>query len=240
VRRAPVGPLLDLGEPGTFDQDGVAACSVLRDGAGWRLYHAGFETGTRTRYRILTGLATSGNGESFVRARRTPVLERSEAETLFRCGPFVAASESGYRMWYCAGSHWTRVGDKDLPVYDLRVVDSLDGVSWPEEGRVSLALSDPDEHGFGRPWVVRDADRYRLFFSVRRRSTAAYHLAYAESADGLAWQRSALGLDVSEVGWDSEAIMYSAVVDAGGQRLCFYNGNGFGRDGFGVAVLESE
>jgi hypothetical protein len=241
VLRGPVGPLLDLGEPGAFDQDGVAACAVVRDGADWRLYYVGFETGTRARYRLLTGLAVShDSGESFVRAQRTPVLERTDAERLFRCGPFVAPADAGYRMWYCAGSDWTRVGAKDLPTYQLRVSDSRDGISWPSEGQRSLELSDPDEHGFGRPWVVRDADRYRMFFSVRRRSFGAYRLAYAESADGITWQRGPLGLDVSETGWDSEAVMYSAVVDAGGRRLCFYNGNGFGRDGFGVAVLEDE
>ena len=240
VRRGPVGPLLDLGDPGAFDQDGVVATSIVRDGTEWRLYYAGFENGTRVPYRLLTGLAVSRDAESFVRVRRTPVLERSDHESLFRCGSFVATTGSGYRMWYCAGSEWTSVGGKQRPVYDLRIGDSGDGVSWPPEGRGCLALTDPDEHGFGRPWIVRDPDRYRLFFSVRCRSKAAYRLGYAESTDGVEWQRRSMGLDVSETGWDANAIAYSAVIDAGGERLCFYNGDEFGREGFGVAVLERD
>jgi hypothetical protein len=144
-------------------------------------------------------------------------------------------------MSYCAGSAWTRVAGKEVPVYDLRYCESADGIDWPQAGLPALELTGPDEHGFGRPWVVRDEGLYRLFFSIRRRSLAAYRLGYAESADGRAWTRvDGLGLDVSASGWDSEEITYSAVVDVGGQRLCLYNGNGFGRDGFGVAVLEAD
>ena len=46
------------------------------------------------------------------------------------------------------------------------------------------------------------------------------------------------GLDVSPDGFDSNAIMYSAVVSCGERTYCFYNGNEFGAMGFGVAVLE--
>ncbi|MGH9387235.1 MAG: hypothetical protein ACRD2N_23440 [Vicinamibacterales bacterium] len=242
ILRGPQGPLLDPGAPGDFDQDGVVACSLVQEADRWLLYYVGFELGTQTRYRLLTGLAISRErGESFERVSRTPVLERSDEERLFRVAPFVWKEGSSYRMWYVAGSDWTRVAGKELPVYDLRTIESHDGIHWPAAGRVRLTPADPDEHGFGRPWLVRDPDRHRLFFSVRRRSTAAYRLAYAESRDGRNWTRlDTLGLDVSTSGWDSDAIMYTAVVDAHGQRLCFYNWNEFGRYGFGIAVLESD
>jgi hypothetical protein len=96
-----------------------------------------------------------------------------------------------------------------------------------------------DEHGFGRPWVVSNADAgHELFYSIRRRSLGAYRLGYAQSTDGLRWQRrdDEMGLDVSPSGFDDKAIMYSAVIDLGGRTYCFYNGNDFGRDGFAVAV----
>jgi len=243
IVRDAVGPLMDVGEPGAFDQDGVLACSLV-PGDALRVYYVGFERGTSARYRLMTGLAESSDGgETFVRVRHTPVLDRTDAERLFRGGPFALREEGRHRLWYAAGSGWTRVGERDLPVYELRYAESADGISWPAEGAPVLqeAGADPDEHGFGRPWVVRDADVYRLFFSVRRKSLGAYRLGYAESPDGRRWRRRHdLGLDVSADGWDSEAVTYAAIVDAGGSRYCFYNGNGFGRAGFGVAVLESE
>lgn len=65
-------------------------------------------------------------------------------------------------------------------------------------------------------------------------------MGYAESDDGMNWVRKdeEIGLDVSDQGWDDQAVCYAAVVDLGGQEYMFYNGNGFGETGFGVAVRE--
>ena len=47
-------------------------------------------------------------------------------------------------------------------------------------------------------------------------------------------------LDVSPSGWDSEMVCYPHVFDHKGKRYMLYNGNGYGRTGFGLAVLEEE
>jgi hypothetical protein len=244
VRRVSTSPVLDVGIRGAFDENGVAPLSVVRvDERTLYLYFVGFELGTKIRYRLLTGLAVSEDGgASFRRVRRTPVLERSDAELYFRCGPCVRLEQGRYRMWYIAGSEWTEVAGKEMPVYSVKYAESADGIHWPDAGTPCLAPATEDEHGFGRPYVVRDVAGYRMYLSVRRRSVAAYRLGYAVSADGINWTRRdrELGLDVSPVGWDSQAIMYSAVIEAGGRTYAFYNGNDFGRDGFGVAVLERD
>lgn len=235
-------PCLEIGPPGTFDENGVLQTSVIRlpDGRLF-MYYVGFELGTRTRYRLLTGLAVSEDGgERFRRLKNTPILERSDEELFFRGGPFVLQDRGQFRMWYVAGSAWTEIDGKPMPCYDLRYIESTDGIDWPASGRVVLPVVHPDEHGFGRPWVVRGPEGYQLFFSVRRRSLAQYRLGYAESPDGLTWTRrdERLNLDVSPGSWDGEAIMYSAVVAAGGRTWLFYNGNNFGESGMGVAELE--
>ncbi len=238
-------PLLDLGEPGTFDENGVLLCSVVdADDGNWNMYYVGFELGTRIRYRLLTGLAHSHDGgRTFARISRTPVLERSNSELYFRCGPCCLKERGRYRLWYVAGSNWIDVDGKSMPVYDIRYAESDDGVHWPQEGTVQIPITEPDEHGFGRPYVIpKPGGGYRMFYSVRRRSLRAYRLGYAESQDGLVWQRmdDRLNLDVTPGGFDSEAIMYAAPVQVGDRLYVFYNGNDFGREGFAVAVLEEE
>ena len=47
------------------------------------------------------------------------------------------------------------------------------------------------------------------------------------------------GIDVSESGWDSEMISYPYIVEGEGELFMFYNGNGFGRSGFGLSRLVS-
>ena len=48
-----------------------------------------------------------------------------------------------------------------------------------------------------------------------------------------------IGIDVSESGWDSQMQAYPAVLRCRDRVYLFYNGNDYGRDGFGYAILES-
>lgn len=242
VVRHSESPVLDVGRAGTFDDNGVFQCSVISAADGRLfMYYVGFELSHQVRYRLLTGLAASTDGgQSFQRIQSTPILERSEAELLFRCGPFVRFENGRYRMWYVAGSDWTELDGKSMPVYDLRYAESQDGIHWPKRGRTVLDISHPDEHGFGRPYIVSDGNLYRMFYSVRKRSLRRYTMGYAESEDGLLWARKddQVGLDISTEGWDSESVEFAAVVKTAGRTFMFYNGNDFGATGFGVAELE--
>jgi hypothetical protein len=235
-------PILDIGVPGSFDDNGLMAISLVQSGPGELfMYYAGFEICTGVRYRILSGLAISADGgETFQRYAKTPILERTDDELYFRCGPFTMLDEGIFKLWYVAGSDWIDLNGKAMPVYDLRYQESKDGIRWADRGTLSMAITGEDEHGFGRPWVVkRGPHDYQLFYSIRRRSFASYRLGYAESDDGVHWIRKddQMGLDVSPGGFDSEAIMYSAVINVKGKTYCFYNGNNFGELGFGVAEL---
>ena len=245
VLRVSNTPVLEIGEPGTFDDNGVFQTSVIRSQDGRLfMYYVGFELCHRIRYRLLTGLAVSNDGgESFGKVKTTPILERSVAEMHFRCGPFVLpATGGGYRMWYVAGSEWEQIEGKPMPVYDIRYAESTDGVHWPEQGLVVLSIDRETEHGFGRPYVVQQNNHYQLFYSIRKKSPCAYRMGYAVSPDGIHWKRqdAKMGLDISTHGWDSDAIEYAAIVNVGKRILCFYNGNDFGATGFGVAELEEE
>lgn len=233
---------IDIGEPGTFDDNGLMVISIVQPEIGTLfMYYAGFELCTHIRYRIFSGLAVSiDGGMSFQRHSRAPILDRTDDELFFRGGPFALYDEGVFKLWYVAGSKWTSLNDKLMPVYDLRYQESKDGIHWSDTGKLSMAITGKDEHGFGRPWVVKRAPNdYQLFYSIRRRSFAAYRLGYAESTDGINWLRKdeEMGLEVSPGGFDSDAIMYSAVISISDKTYCFYNGNNFGERGFGVAEL---
>jgi len=243
ILRVSEEPLLDIGRPGTFDENGVLPCSIVSvDENKKYLYYVGFELGTRIRYRLLTGMAVSHDGgETFERVKETPVLERSDRELYFRGGPFCLLENGIFRLWYVAGSSWVEIDGKPMPEYDIRYLESPDGIRWGEEGKVVVPISGEDEHGFGRPYVVPSPEGgFQMYYSVRRRSFKAYRLGFAESRDGKQWSRvdDRLNLDVSASGFDDQAIMYAASIDVNGTRYLFYNGNDFGREGFAAAVLE--
>lgn len=233
-------PVLDIGRPGSFDDNGVLACSVVRvDDSTLYMYYVGFELCHKIRYRLLTGLAiSSDDGESFRRVKSTPVLERSPSEQFFRGGPFCIYREGLFKMWYVAGSDWVDINGKSMPVYDIRYAESLDGINWPSRGEVVMAIEKDDEHGFGRPYVTECEDgTFSMHYSIRRRSLGQYRMGVAFSDDGISWRREDenLNFDVSPGGHDSLAVMYAAPFQSSGQHFMFYNGNDFGRHGFAVA-----
>jgi predicted GH43/DUF377 family glycosyl hydrolase len=233
--------LMEPGLPGTFDNRGIVCAQVIREADGSLLmYYSGFEPANDVRYRIFMGLARStDHGEHFVRVQDEPILGPTTAESMFRCAPFVLQTEAGYRMWYTAGSSWETVNGKAVPRYSLKHLWSNDGIQWGDEGTPCMQLED-DEHGMGRPWITRAADgELHLYYSVRRISLGAYRMGYASSRDGLEWTRQdrVLGLDVSETGFDSQAMSYTALLTVHGKTYCFYNGNAFGQDGFAVAEM---
>jgi predicted GH43/DUF377 family glycosyl hydrolase len=240
VLRASPEPVLDLGEPGTFDDSGVNPSCLLRAGDRWRMYYIGWQRSRRVPYLLFAGLAASTDGERFERTSRAPVLDRTDAEPFLRSATSVLAVEGGFRAWYVSATGWTTVNGEPYPRYVVRTADSGDGLQWSAGGQVCIDL-EGDEFGIGRPWVVRDPDRYRMWYSIRSHSRP-YRMGYAESANGLRWERHGdrAGIVASDSGWDSEMVCYAAVIDVNGRRLMFYNGNRHGATGFGVAVLEQD
>ncbi len=204
------------------------------------MYYTGWQRGVGVRYYLFTGLAISEDGgETFERYSKVPILDRSDDELFVRTAAYVTSANRIFQMWYVAGSKWIEVKGKQVPSYDLRYLESKDGFSWGRRGTICLELSAEDEFGFGRPFVIKEGSLYRMWYSVRTISKG-YRLGYAESRDGLHWERrdNEVGIDMSEKGWDSEMICFSNIIDAGDKRFMFYNGNNYGETGFGVAILE--
>lgn len=239
VVRVSPRPVLDVGEPGAFDDNGVVPCAVVAREGRVFMYYAGYQVPTRAKFLVFGGLAVSDDGgHTFRRHSRVPVLDRTDDELLFRVAHSVLHEDGRWRVWYGGGSTWVNVEGKVLPVYDVRYMESPDGIRFPDRGTTHVGFEDPDEYRIGRPYVFRDGGRYRMLYGVATR-TAGYRLGYAESDDGHAWTRldGEVGLSVSDGGWDSRMVAYPAVACVGGRTYLFYNGNDMGRDGFGWAQL---
>ena len=238
------GPVMDIGNAGTFDENGVICCSLVRlNNKKILMYYAGFELGTKIRYRLLSGLAQSlDGGFSFSRVKDTPILERSDTELYFRGGPFALKTSKSFEMWYAAGSRWLSVAGRQMPQYDIRKISSKNGIDWPKMGKIQIPIVSKDDFAFGRPAVVEVRDNsYWMFFSVRKRSINEYRLGFAHSRDKINWERNdeLLNLDVSSLDFETDAIMYATPLLLGEEFYLFYNGSKFGQHGIALAKLEN-
>jgi hypothetical protein len=236
VTRVSREAVLDPGPPGAFDESGVTVSCLVRQGGRLYLYYTGWSLGVTVPFYLFAGLAVSEDGgESFARVSPAPVLDRCAADPYLTASPWVLVEDGLWRMWYVSGSRWERNAGPPRHFYNVRYAESRDGVRWERDGRVAIDYASPDEHAFSRPCVVRDPDRYRMWYAYRG---AAYRLGYAESPDGLVWERrdAEAGVLPSPGAFDSEMVAYPCVFRRGGPRLMLYNGNGYGETGIGLAV----
>jgi hypothetical protein len=229
-------PALGLGELGSFDDNGVTPMCVVRDGEGaLRMYYTGWQLFQGVRYLLLTGAAVSRDGgDTFERLHTTPVLDRTSKELIARTAAYVVRKGETWRVWYAAGSDTIIVSGKVTPTYSICFADSLDGLNWPDEGREVLAPRPPDEFGLGRPCVVQTHGVHELWYSARSMSRG-YRIGVARSEDGMQFRREDPGIEPSKDGWDSQMLCFPYVIETPSGRYLFYNGNEYGRTGFGVA-----
>lgn len=230
-------PVLEPGALGTFDDAGAMGSWLVASEDGLRLYYQGWNRGHSVPFRNAIGLAVSEDGgRSFSKHGNGPILDRGVHDPCFTANPCVLVEDGLWRMWYLSGVAWQVEEDGPQPRYHIKYAESADGISWRATGRVCIDFRDETETAISRPCVLRDGDLYRMWYSYRG---PHYRIGYAESRDGLRWQRrdEAAGLEVSASGWDSEMVEYPFVFDHAGTRYMLYNGNGYGKTGIGLASL---
>jgi hypothetical protein len=131
-------------------------------------------------------------------------------------------------------------------MYHIKYAESEDGVNWKRNGVVAIDYKNQFEGGLVKANVMKIGDSYSMWYSYRNKldfrsnNKNSYRIGYAESSDGVAWDRfdDFSGIDISESGWDSDMIAYPHVIKNKNYLMMFYNGNGFGRTGIGLAISE--
>lgn len=226
-------PLLLPGGAGDFDDSGVSLGNIVAQGDELWYYYMGWNLGVTVPWRNSIGLAKGRAGEPCVRHGRVPVMDRSEEDPYSLSYPWVLRTQQGWRMWYGSNLAWG--ADQSSMQHVIKHAWSQDGVQWRRSPAICLELQ-ASEMGLSRPCVHLDGDLYRMWYAIRGER---YRIGYAESRDGLHWERmdhviSWLGQAGS---WESEEQAYPCVLRQGCDWYMLYNGNRYGETGFGWARL---
>ncbi len=237
--------LMNMGEPGCFDRHGIMLYKSMWFNEKLYMYYGGWQRleAKEAPYQVLLGLAISeNNGNEFKKISQGPVMGMDSYDpiSIGNVYPFVKGED--IYLFYTTYTHWEYNGIKATPEYQIKLATSKDGIHWTKE---NLVVVDADEKGgVATPTVFEYGGKYIMLFGYRKPYEngvqGAYSIGYAESTDLIHWIRKdeEAGLVISETGWDSEMVCYPHVVEVDGKILMFYCGNGYGRDGFGYAVLE--
>jgi hypothetical protein len=209
------------------------------------MYYVGWTVRNTIPYHNSIGLAVSEDGGvTFHRYSEGPLFSPSVVEPYYTGTACVLVEDGVWRNWYLSCTGWELVDGRPEPFYNIKYSESQDGITWDRKGDIAIDLQSKEEGGIARASVLKENGVYKMWYSYRKafdyrtNPDNSYRIGYAESADGIGWKRfdDQAGIDVSENGWDSGMIAYPFVFEHKGIRYLFYNGNGFGRSGFGYAT----
>lgn len=229
-------PLLAPGDIGMFDDSGVSIGCIVPVGQATYLYYMGWSLSVTVPWKNELGLAISEDkGQTFRRCSRFPIIRLDELDPYTLSYPWIIKEDKRFRMWYGSNLQWGAQQSDMLHV--IKYAESDDGVHWQRSGKVVIPPASQEEYALCKPCVLKNNHTYHMWFCSRGHR---YRIQHAKSDDGINWQRLGRdrGIDVSDSGWDSDMIEYPCVFDHSGHRYLLYSGDGYGRQGFGLARLE--
>lgn len=238
--------VLDVGDIGCFDDAGVMPSCILDWNGKKYLYYIGWSERVSVPYQNSVGLAVSDDGGiTFKRMFKGPLLPPLKYDACFTGTFFALPLHNKLAAYYLSCDKWIQSDNKYEPIYNLKLATSENGVDWDRQGHVAIDFKNIDEGGIASAAPIEIMDEFHMWFCYRGRTeyrtnlTQTYRIGYAFSDNGLEWQRqdTKAGLNISPgPSWDSEMLCYPYVVHTEKMLCLFYNGNGFGKTGIGLAT----
>ncbi|MCG7506283.1 hypothetical protein [Mesorhizobium retamae] len=241
--------VIQLGALGTFDEHGIFPLSPFQDGLSIHAYTTGWSRRVSVSVETAVGYVRSDDGgRTFSKPLGAgPILTPVPDEPFLVGDAFVRRFEDALHMWYIFGIAW-KANEQSIEaerVYKIGHGTSADGVVWRREAGVPIIADalGPDECQ-ALPTVIRFDGAYHMFFCFREafgfRTGAGrgYRIGHAVSVDLQHWCRDdTTFLPGSGSEWDSDMQCYPHAFILDGKALLLYNGNEFGRYGFGLAEI---
>jgi predicted GH43/DUF377 family glycosyl hydrolase len=238
--RNPSNPVLDVGLPGSWDDDRVFDPNVVFDGAIYRMWFSGYDG---SRYRI--GYATSPDGITWTKHPGNPVLDLGSPgswDDYNTHANSVIFDGVTYHMWYS--------GQPDGTKGRIGYATSPDGISWTKyAGNLCLGTSGNgcvfdtgtsgawDDTYVYSPDVVYDGITYHMWYTGCEFDV--YKIGYATSPDGITWTRNPSNpvLDKGPVGsFEEVKVLYPSVLYNGSAYHMWYTGNNATNSSIGHAT----
>lgn len=240
-------PIFGLGKIGTFDDCGAGVTSILNYNGKKYLYYLGITVRNTISYHNSMGLAISEDGgKTFYKFSEGPLLSPTYKEPYGNGATYTLLDGDIFRLYYTSFVGWEVYNNHPEPLYNIKYAESKNGIDWERNQIISVDFKDGVKCGIAKPSVIKENGIYKMWytyrgaFDYRTNKANSYRIGYGESKDGRVFTRmdEKFGMDIAENGWDSVMQTYPNVIKYDDKYWVFYNGNTFGKSGFGCAVFE--
>lgn len=206
-------PVLCPGKRGCFDDVGVMP-SCFDDENNELMYYTGWSLRENVPYVQAIGSAIfNENKNKFERLSIGPILDRSDKVPYLCNSAFI----KNKKMFFCNGTGWKN----NFPTYNIWFAKKNSNQNWIVYDHV---LGSKKE-ACSRPCIMKNC-----FILSKKTKNSSYEIfTYENGRFNKAIPRSR---NISD--WDYEMTCYPYFFD---EKYVFYNGNGYGKSGVGVAEL---
>lgn len=216
--REAMGP----GERGMFDHAGVMpSCIIQRENDRPLMFYTGWYLRQDVPYGHAIGTAIILEDGTLKRQNQGPIFAQEIYSPCLVNSPFVECRKNKeWVMYFCSGSSWI----ENYPTYCIRKASSDFGLLWKSETEKFITYNLDDE-AISRVWK----DENNGFYYSYKTKDQPYRLAYYDGG------HQKLDFEIPKSDWDCEMQCYPALYSREKYRYLFYNGNGYGSTGIGVA-----
>lgn len=244
--------IVQLGSLGTYDEHGIFPFHPYITNGKIYAFLSGWNRRVSVPVDTGIGLAESHDGgKTFQRLGNGPVLAQSLHEPFLVGDGFVIQHESTFYMYYIFGQRWLPETDVEpvARVYKIGYATSTDLINWKKNEGIAIIddVLNADECQ-ALPTVLEHDGKFHMVFcfreavDFRKNPTRGYRLGYAYSDNLKDWTRAdellEMNLTYNAEEWDGEMMCYPHLFKVNNEVYLLYNGNQFGKFGFGIAKLD--
>lgn len=244
--------IVQLGSLGSYDEHGIFPFHPYKVDGKIYAFLSGWNRRVSVPVDTGIGLAESiDGGKTFKRLGKGPILAQSLNEPFLVGDGFVIKHEKLYYIFYIFGQRWLSKTDEEpvARVYKIGYATSPDLINWNKNEGIPVIddVLNTDECQ-ALPTVVEHNGKFHMIFCFREASDfrinpkRGYRLGYAYSSNLIDWTRAdnllEMNLSYNSEEWDGEMMCYPHLFKVNDEVYLLYNGNKFGKFGFGIAKLD--
>ena len=171
-------------------------------------------------------------------------MDRNRTEPFFTASPCAMREGDTWHLWYASSTGFLKVENRVEPLYVLKYATSKDGIEWERFNTALACTCRPRTKCSARPTVIKESGHLQnvgtataaamTFATEAMPTVSVMQKSTRRRPPGNVWTNGPASI-IPPVAWDSTMQTYPSVVNTPHGKYLFYNGNGFGKTGMGVA-----